>query len=179
MEGSDEPATRESKAASPDGGCGVCRRMGIILGGCGVKRTVKVSVPRKILAAKSATLDEIAAMLAANASKVDSLSSTAVRLTFASGKLDSGNVQQYRSAPGYILIERPDRIRLNIQNPLTRTAILELASVGDEFSIWYPRENKFFTGRNSARSFDLEGGENPAFSARPIHIYEAISSAGG
>jgi len=84
---------------------------------CQTNRQSKCS--SKILAAKSATMDEIAAMLAANASKVDSLSSTAVRLTFASGKLDSGNVQQYRSAPGYILIERPDRIRLNIQNPLT------------------------------------------------------------
>ncbi len=147
---------------------------GVLLSGC-VKHNVNVNVPQKILAAKVATLDELLSLLAANAAKVHSLSSTTVRITFTSGKSESGKLQQYRSAPGYILIERPDRIRLNVQNPLTRTAILELASIGDDFSIWYPRENKFFRGKNSARAFDLEGGsDSPAFNARPIHIYEAI-----
>lgn len=143
--------------------------------GCGVKRTVQVRVPQAILAAKVATLDDVLATLAANASKVTTLSSTSAKITFTAGRLEAGKVQEYRGAPGYILLGRPDRIRLSIQFPLTRTAILELASAGDDFSIWYPRENKFFIGKNSARAFDLEGGaENPAFSARPIHIYEAI-----
>jgi outer membrane lipoprotein-sorting protein len=148
---------------------------GMVLCGCGVKRTVKVNVPQKILTARVATLDEVLSLLAGNAARVNSLSSTTVRVTFTSGRSESGNVQEYRSAPGYILLERPDRIRLSVQNPLTRTAILELASVGDEFWIWYPRENRFYTGRNSTRSFDLEGaGGNLAFNARPIHIYDAI-----
>jgi outer membrane lipoprotein-sorting protein len=148
---------------------------GLMLHGCSVKRTVKVNVPQKILSAKVATLDQVLSMLDENAARVKSLSSTTVRITFTSGKSESGTVQQYRSAPGYVLIERPDRIRLSVQNPLTKTAILELASVGDDFSIWYPGENKFFTGKNSARSFEIEGGGNsPAFNARPIHIYEAI-----
>jgi outer membrane lipoprotein-sorting protein len=147
----------------------------VFLFGCSVKRTLKVNVPQRILSAKSATPEQVLSMLAGNAEKAHSLSSTTVRVTFTAGKAESGKVQEYRSAPGYILLERPDRIRLSIQNPLTRTAILELASVGDDFSIWYPRENKFFSGKNSARAFDLaEGNENPAFSARPIHIYDAI-----
>jgi outer membrane lipoprotein-sorting protein len=148
---------------------------GLMLHGCSVKSTVKVNVPQRILTAKVATLDEVLSLLAGNSASVKSLSSTTVRITFTSGKRDSGSVQQYRSAPGYILMERPDQIRLSVQNPLTKTAILELASAGDDFSIWYPRENKFFAGKNSARSFEVETGSNsPAFNARPIHIYEAI-----
>ncbi len=139
--------------------------------GC-IKRTVRVPVSSKLLAAKTANLDELLVSLEMYSSRVVSLSSTTLKVTFTSGKLESGKLQAYRSAPGYILLKRPDAIRLNIQNPLTKTSLLELASEGDAFNIWYPRENKFFSGRNSTREFDLEG--QPGFTARPIHIFEAI-----
>jgi hypothetical protein len=95
-----------------------------------------------------------------------------MRITFSAGRLDSGSLQEYRSAPGYILLRQPAAIRLNIQNPITKSTILELLSLGDDFSIWYPRDNKFFTGRNSAGEFEIEG--QPRFGARPVHMFEAI-----
>jgi outer membrane lipoprotein-sorting protein len=147
----------------------------LTLSGCGVKRTVKVQVSQKVLQAKTATIDELLGILDTQASKVVSLSSTTLKISFTSGNSDSGNLQEYRSAPGYILLQRPDRIRLNVQNPLTKTTIIELASSGDDFEVWYPRENKFYTGKNSARDLEIEGQTGtPAFGARPIHIYQAI-----
>jgi outer membrane lipoprotein-sorting protein len=143
--------------------------------GCSVKRTVKVAVPTKVLQAKTATLDELLALLKTYSDKLSALSSTSLRVTFTSGKVESGKLQEYRSAPGYVLLKRPDSLRLNIQNPLTKTSIIELASTGDEFGLWYPRDNKYFVGRNSAQEFVVEGSENsPAFAARPAHIYEAL-----
>jgi outer membrane lipoprotein-sorting protein len=98
-----------------------------------------------------------------------------MRLTLISGKPESGQIQEYRSAPGYLLLQRPDSIRLNIQNPVTKTSIAELLSVGDAFSLWYPRENKFYMGSNSAKELALEGeGANPVITARPAHIFEAV-----
>jgi len=142
---------------------------------CGVKQTVKVAVPLKVLEAKTATLDELVALVEKYSEKIRTLSSTSLKISYVSGKLDSGTLQQYRSAPGYILLKPPDGLRLNIQNPLTKTAIAELASRGDDFSLWCPRDNKYFVGRNSARELELEGGQNTAaFTARPFHIYEAI-----
>jgi outer membrane lipoprotein-sorting protein len=142
---------------------------------CSVKRTVTVSVPAKILQARSATFDELLALLKSYSDKLSALSSTSLRVSFTSGKVESGKLQEYRSAPGYVLLKRPDSLRLNVQNPLTKTSIVELASTGDEFALWYPRDNKHFVGRNSAKEFDVEGSENsPAFAARPAHIFEAI-----
>lgn len=139
--------------------------------GC-VKRTVTVPVSARIREAKTATLEELLSELDRYTKKIVSLSSSSVRVTFTSGRLDSGKLQEYRSAPGYILLRRPDMIRLNVQNPLTKTTIVELVSRGEEFYVWYPRENKFFTGRNDVKEFEVEG--QPAFSARPIHLFEAI-----
>ncbi len=144
-------------------------------GGCGVKRTVSVPVSSKILQAKTATLDELSSLLNSYDRKLEALSASNLKINFTSGKAESGKLQEYRSAPGYILVKRPNLLRLNIQNPVTKTSIAELSSLGDEFSIWYPRENKFFIGRNSTKEFDLEGGQSsPVFTARPIHILEAI-----
>src|SRR5262245_7492916 len=143
--------------------------------GCSVKRTVEGSRPAKVLNAQTATFDELLALRKTYSDKLSALSSTSLRVSFTSGKVESGKLQEYRSAPGYVLLKRPDSLRLNIQNPLTKTSIIELASSGDEFGLWYPRDNKYFVGRNSAHEFVVEGSENsPVFSARPAHIYEAI-----
>ncbi len=139
--------------------------------GC-VKRTVKVTVPAKIREAKTATLDELLARLGRHTEKLVSLSSASVKVTFTSGRFDSGQLQEYRSAPAYILLKLPDMIRLNVQNPVTKTTIVELVSSGEEFHVWYPRENKFFTGRNDVKEYEVEG--QPAFTARPIQIFEAL-----
>jgi outer membrane lipoprotein-sorting protein len=139
--------------------------------GC-VKRTVNVPVSARVREAKTATLEGLLSQLDRYTKQVVSLSSSSVRVTFTSGRLDSGQLQEYRSAPAYILLKRPDMIRLNVQNPLTKTTIVELESRGEEFHVWYPRENKFFTGRNDVREFEVEG--QPGFTARPIHLFEAI-----
>jgi len=139
---------------------------------CGVKRTVTVAVPPAIREAKTATLEELLDRLEGFDRKIRSMSSNALRVTFTSGTIESGKLQEYRSAPGYLLMQRPDSIRVNIQNPVTKTTILDLLSVGDDFSLWYPRENKVFMGRNSARELEVEGG--PSFTVRPIHMLEAL-----
>ncbi len=136
------------------------------------KRTVTIPTSPKIREAKTATLEDILEMLEGYAEGIQTLTSSSMRVTFSSGRIESGRLEEYRSAPGYVLLRRPDSIRVNIQNPVTKTTILELLSRGNEFSIWYPRENKFFTGSNSAREFEVEG--QPGFSARPLHLFEAI-----
>ncbi len=139
---------------------------------CLVKKQVKVPVSTRSLEAKNATPEGLLALLAAAAEKTRSLAASSIKASYTSGKVDSGNLQAYRSAPGYLLLRRPDNIRLNIQNPVTKTSLLELASSGEKFAAWVPRDNKFYVGSNSAREFELEG--HAGFSARPIHIFEAI-----
>ncbi len=146
--------------------------------GCSIKRTVRTSVSPGILQARSATFEELLS-IAQNLASISALSSNNLRFTLTSGKIESGELQKYRSAPGYILLKRPDSIRLVVQVPVTKTALLDLLSVGDEFGVWVPRENKFYTGKNSSRELVAEDLPNsPGFTIRATHIFDAILPPG-
>lgn len=143
--------------------------------GCGIKTQVKILVSPKIAAAKSATVQELLALLKDYSDRITSLSSTSMRVDLTMGTAEGGTVQKYHSAPGYILLRRPDDIRLSIQAPFTKTTVIELLSRGDRFEVWNPRDNKVYVGRNGARGYELEeNGEALVFTARPAHIFEAI-----
>jgi outer membrane lipoprotein-sorting protein len=145
-----------------------------ILSGCGVKHTVSVPVPKQILNAKVATREELLSLLDGY-SKVASLSSTTMKITATLGSVETGKLQEYHSAPGYILLQRPDRIRLDVQNPVTRNTLLDVSSIGDDFGLWDVRDRKFFIGKNSADELEIEGEtQNISLAFRPVHIYEAI-----
>jgi outer membrane lipoprotein-sorting protein len=144
---------------------------------CGVKTVVKVPVSPKIAAAGTATLEELLAMLNRRGAQLRSLASTSLKVTLTlQDRADQDEVlQQYRSAPAYVLARRPGDILMNVQNPLTKTTVLTIASKGDPFEIWMPRDNRLYTGSNSAGRYEFEeGGKAVAFSARPAHIFEAI-----
>ena len=142
---------------------------------CWVKHTVRVAVPSNILKARTATLDELVSLIDSNSVRIKSLSSQTLRVTFTSGKTESGRLQVYTSVPGYILLRWPDDILMNIQNPLIKTTIVELLSAGDDFSLWLPSKNQFFKGKNSTKEFASEGvSHDMEFTARPIHIFQAI-----
>jgi hypothetical protein len=62
-----------------------------------------------------------------------------------------------------------------VQAPIAKATLLELASRGDQFELWNPGKNTLYEGRNSAAGFEVdENGQALAFSARPIHIFDAI-----
>jgi outer membrane lipoprotein-sorting protein len=142
---------------------------------CSVKRTVSVPVSPRILEAKTASLDHLLELLRERSEKIASLSSNSLKITLTTGRVESGRLQEYRSAPGYILLSRPESLRLNVQNPVTKTTILDMLSVDDDFSIWYPRENKFYTGKNSIKEFETDSQSQASpFTARPSHLLEAV-----
>jgi outer membrane lipoprotein-sorting protein len=143
--------------------------------GCGAKTEVQVAVAPKIAAAKTATLQELLAMLQGYRAKITTLSSRSVKVSLTVAKAESGKAQVYHSAPGYILLRQPSDMLLNVQVPLTKTTAVELLSRDDQFELWSPRDNKLYVGRNSAKGFELEeNGQALAFTARPVHIIDAI-----
>ncbi len=139
---------------------------------CLVKKTVKIPVSAGLASAKTASLEELLSSLANYGENIHTLSSGSLKASYTSGKVESGRLEAYRSAPGYILLERPDSILMNIQKPVTRTTLFELISVGDRFSIWYTRENKVYLGKNSMGDIEVEG--HPDLTLKPVHIIEAI-----
>lgn len=144
----------------------------LLSAGCGVSRTVKVAVPPRYALARTSTLDEALGSLRRQQAAVQSLSCASLRVNFTSGTAEAGQLKEYHSAPGYLLLKRPDQVRLNIQNPITKTSIAELVSSGDDFGLWVPRDNKYYHGKNSAREYEVDKG--PGFTAKPSHIFEAL-----
>jgi hypothetical protein len=93
--------------------------------------------------------------------------------------LESGVLDKYRKAPGYMLLRRPDSIRLVVQEPIIKTPQLDLLSVRDDFSIFIRSRNEFYTGRNSAEELvaeDLPDAEE--IPIRPGHLFEALLPRG-
>jgi len=145
--------------------------------GCGVKREMQFEVSPQILNARDATLDELLTIVNGYEG-ISDLKSSGMKATLTSGKWESGRQEEYRSAPGYVLLKRPSLLHLVMQSPVIyKTAIFEAVSGGNEFSAWLRNTNKVYQGRNSARELyadDLPNG----IPLRPSHLYEAIIPAG-
>ena len=147
----------------------------ILAAGCSIKRTVKIEPPPNISLDKAASFDALLDLIR-NYDEIVSLVSSEIVVTLTTGKIESGQLDKYRSAPGYILLKRPDSLRLVLQAPVTKTSILDLTSEGDNFNVWIPLDNRYFTGRNSAGELYAEDAPDvpdiPPI--RATHIFEAI-----
>ncbi len=147
----------------------------MLTSGCGVKRTVKIEPPPNTNLDKTATFYELTDLMR-NYDAIHTLVSNSITVTLTTGRIESGRLERYRSAPGYILLKRPDSVRLVLQAPVTKTSILNLTSVGDDFNLWLPTENRYFFGINSAR--ELHAANAPDIEEIPpiraTHIFEAV-----
>ncbi len=142
--------------------------------GCSIKQKVKVQVPPSIRQAKTATYDELLGILK-NYDKINDLRSSGLHLTLTYGRRESGELEKYRSAPGYALFRRPDSTHMVLQNPVSKTTVLDLLSVDDNFSVWIPSRNKLYIGTNSAKELVFEDTTIPI---RGAHLFEAIFPQG-
>jgi hypothetical protein len=149
--------------------------------GCGIKKTVKVSVPEGIRQAKTAGFEELLGIIRGY-DKIAGLACSDLKLTFTSlRKMDAGELERYRSLDGYILLQRPDSTHLVLLMPITSSRFLDILSVGDSLSMWYPRKNEFYEGRNSAKVLvvdDPSGSKEFTVPLRGSHIFEAIFPQG-
>jgi len=145
--------------------------------GCRVKNRIKIDVSPGLLAARTADFDELLAIIN-QYEKISDLKSSGMKATLTLGKWESGSQEEYRSAPGYILLRQPSSLHIVIQNPVIyKTAIFEAVSDGDEFSAWLRDVNRIYKGRNSAK--ELVSDDRPdGIPLRPDHLYKAIIPEG-
>jgi len=151
-------------------GLALCQAVLLVATGCSIKQKVRVQVPPSIQQAKTASYDELLGILKSY-DKISDLRSSGLRLTLIYGKRESGELEKYRSAPGYILLRKPDSTHMVLQNPVSKTTVLDLLSVDEDFSAWIPSRNKFYIGKNSAKELVFDDTTIPI---RGTHIFEAI-----
>jgi hypothetical protein len=149
--------------------------------GCGIKQTVKVIVPDGIRLAKTAGFDELLGIIRGY-DRITALSCSDMKLVFTSlRKIESGELERFRSVDGYILLRRPDSTHMVLLTPVTSSRLLDILSVGDDLAVWYPRKNEFYEGKNTAKVLavdDPSGTGDFTVPLRGSHIFEAIFPQG-
>jgi hypothetical protein len=144
----------------------------LILVGCGgaVKKRTQVAIPSAYASARVASLDELVRMINERYAVAETLSVSSLKVEFVGGSIETGVIEEYRSAKAYLVAKWPDSIYVNILNPLTSSTVIAMAAAGDTFQIWIPGENKYLTGRADAEFEE----ENPLFNVRPQHLLEGV-----
>ncbi|MBI3939622.1 MAG: hypothetical protein HY315_02200 [Acidobacteria bacterium] len=83
---------------------------------------------------------------------------------------DQEKKESYPRGSGYMVVQQPQWILMNINNPLTRSTVASMAANGTTFQLFIPGDNKYVTG-----SVDVSPeGDNPFYHIRPQHVAEAI-----
>ena len=144
----------------------------VILVGCGgaVKRKTRVEIPEAYASARVASLDELVGLINERYAAAETVSVSSLKVVFFGGSMETGYIEEYRSAKAYLVAKWPDSIYLNILNPLTSSTVVAMAAAGETFQIWIPGENRYLTGKVDAEFQE----ESPILNVRPQHLLKGI-----
>ncbi|HEY6444195.1 MAG TPA: hypothetical protein VIY66_12735 [Candidatus Acidoferrales bacterium] len=117
----------------------------------------------------TATRDDLIAQYNRQAEAVTSLNAS-VTMTLTAGSTYSGVIKQYHQVNGFILAQKPAKIRVIGQAPVVGTNIFDMESDGQTFNIFIPSQNKFLTGPANLERPSAKPIEN----LRPQHLTSAI-----
>lgn len=142
--------------------------MALPLSGC-LFRSHRASVLLSNAPLKSATLPELIAEINSEAAKVQTLNAT-VDIAASTGGSRKGKITEYQEIKGYILVRKPEMLRMIGLMPIVRNRAFDMVSNGETFKLWVPPKNKFIVGSNNV----IRPSKQPLENLRPQHIYDAL-----
>src|SRR5215471_3959600 len=131
-------------------------------------RTVEVRISSAKLL--TATQQELIDRLNHDATQVKTLNAT-VDIDTSYGGEKRGKVTDYKEIRGYILVSRPNMLRMIGLYPIVRNKAFDMVSDGREFKLSVPGTNKFYIGHNEVK---IEDSSSPLDTLRPQAIYDAL-----
>jgi outer membrane lipoprotein-sorting protein len=142
----------------------------LLLPGCLVRR-LKIVRPgfKSTDKLQTATLDQLLARLQTWNQQIQTVTAT-VDLEPTLGTVLKGEISQLKDIRGYVLIRKPNMIRMFGLYPVVRTRAFDMASNGTDFELFVPVKNKFIVGKNHLDKPSPRKLEN----LRPQHIFEAL-----
>lgn len=138
------------------------------LTGC-LFRTHKVQSRASTAELKTATQQELVAWVNQQAQRIQTLNATVDIATDVGGE-KKGKVTQYQEIRGYILMRKPEMLRMIGLMPVVRNRAFDMVSDGTNFKLWIPPKNKFYVGSNEVSV----PSKNPLENLRPKVIYDAL-----
>jgi outer membrane lipoprotein-sorting protein len=142
----------------------------LLISGCGFRTSHPVKLRTSTATLRSATLEQLLATNNSDAEKLKSLKATV--------DIDSSVLQQKKDKvtdnpqiAGYILLRKPEMMRMIGLVPVVHTHMFDMVSNGSNFSLALPPQSKFFVGSNRQPA---KPSPNPLYNMRPQHIADAL-----
>ena len=128
-------------------------------------------VENRISTAKllTATRDELADRINSGANQIHTLNATVDIDTSVGGEV-KGKITEYKQIRGYVLVRKPDMLRMIGLMPIVRNRAFDMVSDGKTFKLWIPVKNKFIVGRNDV----VLPSNQPLENIRPQQIYDSL-----
>jgi outer membrane lipoprotein-sorting protein len=119
---------------------------------------------------KNATAQELIDYVNTQASRIQTLQAT-VDISTSVGGEKKGKVTEYQAIRGYVLVRKPEMLRMIGLMPIVRNRAFDMVSDGRDFKLWIPPKNRFIVGRNDV---ETHSATQPLENVRPQHIYDAL-----
>ncbi|MGC9291807.1 MAG: DUF4292 domain-containing protein [Acidobacteriaceae bacterium] len=117
----------------------------------------------------SASADQLVQRIDEQYDSIQSLSAT-VYIRASVGGARKGKVTEYTSVRGFILMRKPDRLRVLGLLPVLETRAFDMASNGDQFTLWMPTKGKAVTGTDTVNKPSI----NPLENLRPSVFLDSL-----
>jgi outer membrane lipoprotein-sorting protein len=138
--------------------------------GCGFRTSHPVKIRMSTAILREATLDQLAETINSNAARLTSLKATV--------DIDSSVLEQTKDKvtdnpqfAGYILVRKPEMLRMRMLVPVVRNTAADMVSNGTTFSLAIPPKSKFIVGTNRQPA---KPSSQPIYNIRPQHISDAL-----
>ena len=142
----------------------------LALNGCGLRTSHPVKMRASTATLKDASLDQLIQSINSNAARLSSLK--------ASVDIDSSVLEQKKEKvtdnpqiAGYILMRKPEMLRMIGLVPVVRSRMFDMVSNGTKFELAIPPKNKFIVGSNRQPP---KPAPQPMENLRPQHISDAL-----
>jgi outer membrane lipoprotein-sorting protein len=132
-------------------------------------RTRVVEIRTSTAKLQTATKQELVDRINSEAAKTKTLNATVDIATSVGGER-KGKVTEYEEIRGYILVRKPDMLRMIGLFPIVRNKAFDMVSQGNEFKLSVPAKNKFYVGHNNV----AHPVTNSLLNLRPQVIYDAL-----
>jgi outer membrane lipoprotein-sorting protein len=142
----------------------------LALNGCGFRSSHPVKMRTSTATLKDATLDQLVASVNTNAEKLKTLKATV--------DIDSSVLEQKKEkvtdnpqVAGYVLVRKPDLLRMRVLVPVVRNTMIDMVSNGQTFELAIPPKSQFIVGSNKQPA---KPSPRPLYNLRPQHISDAL-----
>jgi len=128
-------------------------------------------VPKRIVLAadRTATLQQLVESINTQAAQIRTLNAT-VDIDTSVGGSKKGKVTEYQQIRGYILVRKPEMLRMIGLFPVVRNRAFDMVSDANGFKLSIPAKNKFIVGPPEV----THPSDNALENLRPLVIYDSL-----